>query len=182
MVKAFLCTGHGAMRSLPSLPPSPLLFLTPQGEWRDGLRWGQGVQSGPGWRYVGAWEKDAPHGQGEETTSEGVYQGRMVRGRREGTGEWRAAVEGGPCYQGEWRQGVYHGKGLLSIKARGYTYEGDWHEGKRHGTGTERLGDGSEYSGGWAEDRYEGRGTWSGPNGASYKVPPPLPFRLLSPP
>ena len=50
-----------------------------------------------------------------------------------GHGKRRIRVNGA-TYEGQWQNGLRHGKGTL-ITADGDMYEGDWREGKGHGTG-----------------------------------------------
>ena len=54
---------------------------------------GQGTLKGKDFLYSGGWEKDLPHGYGEETTKLGKYKGKFIRGRKEGTGEF-ASTDG----------------------------------------------------------------------------------------
>jgi hypothetical protein len=60
-----------------------------EGEWRGGLRWGQGTQRyvRSGNVYTGAWEEGLQHGTGTLTLANGdAYTGGWSRGRKHGNG------------------------------------------------------------------------------------------------
>ena len=54
----------------------------------------------------------------------------------------------GEKYEGDWRNGKYHGQGTYTWKD-GQKYEGEWDNGKRTGRGKMNFPDGREYTGGF---------------------------------
>ena len=81
---------------------------TYQGEWKDKLRHGNGVQRwADGTEYTGQWVRDLRHGEGCEINS-----------------RW--------TYEGNWQNGLWHGKGKLKLTT-GETYDGNWKLNKRCG-------------------------------------------------
>lgn len=60
--------------------------------------------------YVGEYSRDAFNGQGELTTRGGKYKGSFKAGVREGLGSMH--YKNGCRYEGHWKNGRLHGKGL----------------------------------------------------------------------
>lgn len=53
----------------------------------------------------------------------------------------------GTTYEGEYKNGVQHGKGKLSYEATGDSYEGDWLNGNIDGEGTFTFSNGDVFEG-----------------------------------
>lgn len=70
-------------------------------------------------------------------------------------------------YRGQWKDGLQHGSGHLTMK--GATYEGDFHKGKRHGEGVLTWDDGRVYRGQFVSNEMSGSGsmTFRGHNSSS---------------
>ena len=94
-----------------------------EGGWNADRREGHGKMTfaavvgntaGRGWRYVGEWLDNLPHGHGQlwYDTAGSSYTGQFVQGRRTGFGH--EAVDG-DVYDGEFLDDVRHGKGKLVI-------------------------------------------------------------------
>lgn len=84
-----------------------------------------------------------------------VYEGPMVKGRRNGTGVLIA--ENGTMFRGDFVKGKQQGKGELF---NGATHKvGDMVESKMSGKGIEINSNGSRYEGSYKDGRYDGRGT-----------------------
>lgn len=69
-------------------------------------------------------------------------------------------------YEGEWRDGLPHGDGILIYDdVDNVRYEGQFARGKRHGHGQMRYASGNVYAGKWVDDRKKGYGVmrWLGP-------------------
>lgn len=117
-----------------------------EGDWEEDLRSGLGIYySFVGGlyriRYQGEWRADRPHGRGMLYTDKGEpYEGEFMDGLRHGKG----------------RQ-VYGGRPLDGFG--GDIYEGDWVEDKRNGRGTLTCANGDIYEGLWANDLKHGEGT-----------------------
>ena len=99
------------------------------------------------------------------------YSGGCKDGLAEGHGE----ATGSARYQGEFKAGRKHGKGVKTWPS-GDRYEGDFVEDRKEGTGTYTWGRGSawageRYSGGFRADRRHGHGVYEWPGGDRYEGP-----------
>jgi len=151
-----------------------------QGQLRDGLRHGRGVQTGPEGVYEGDWANNLQDGFGELRGVNGSrYIGAWRAGLRQGAGSWTSVS--GESYDGEWLQDRPHGHGIHReadgtlyigawvhgqpagdgrlITASAVVYEGQWSAGERDGVGRESRPDGAEYLGEWVAGRRTGTGT-----------------------
>ena len=73
------------------------------------------------WDYSGCIQYDRPHGFGEATGVQGLFH-----------------------YSGDWKNGLPHGKGVLTIGSKTIVvFEGEWRDGLRHGYG-KQYGDGAD--------------------------------------
>jgi hypothetical protein len=150
----------------------------PQGDWHEG-EYADNQRHGPGryhWSdgrvYDGNYEHDLREGHGIFTfRSKDVYVGAFSKGKRSGVGRLEFAKGLGE-YEGEWREGKYHGKGKLC--QRSYpnesegesqselsvmTYEGEFACGMFHGFGKKTVSStGSVVEGRWREGRFCGAG------------------------
>ena len=80
--------------------------------------------------FRGPFVDNVPHGDGcREAGPDGVYEGAMRGGLREGRG--RLEGTGGQVYEGEWRAGGREGTGCMRY-ADGQRYEGTWRAGQWH--------------------------------------------------
>ncbi len=99
-----------------------------------------------------------------------AYAGPCVNGLAQGAGYARGRAE----YQGEFRTGMKHGKGVKSW-ANGDRYEGEFVEDRKEGKGAYTFGRGpwvgERYEGGWVADRRQGYGVYSWPTGDVYRGP-----------
>ncbi|KAL5255960.1 hypothetical protein ACHWQZ_G011243 [Mnemiopsis leidyi] len=93
-------------------------------------------------------------------------------------------------YEGDWLEGVKHGKGKLSMRDGGYydgdfvngeitgkgerlwsngnIYVGEFEQGELCGTGQMKYSDGRRYTGQWTGNKYEGKGTLHSGEGDIY--------------
>ena len=71
-------------------------------------------------------------------------------------------------YEGEWRDGKYHGQGVLTL-ADGRRYEGEYRDGKKNGQGVFTWPDGRRYEGAWRDSKRHGLGAQTWPNGVRYE-------------
>lgn len=84
--------------------------------------------------YVGDWQDDMRHGQGEVSTADGnQYSGSWKRDLKHGSGLERWSD--GACYNGAFVDGLQQGEGTFEW-ADGSSYTGNFHENKIHGQGT----------------------------------------------
>lgn len=54
----------------------------------------------------------------------------------------------GERYEGEWREGKFHGKGIKTLPD-GTIFDGEWTEGRPNGQGMCKYPDGAKYTGMW---------------------------------
>lgn len=62
-----------------------------EGEWKNGLRHGKGVETyyGMKGRYTGEWKEDMKEGSGEEVYKNGdTYEGGFKAGKKHGQGKY----------------------------------------------------------------------------------------------
>ena len=128
--------------------------------------------------------------KGKFTFPEGIYDGEVVDGKREGVGI--LLYPNGAAYEGEWHNDEPHGKGA-KYKADGtLSYEGLWTHGKRktenkritlkdgiyiggvlgnkrHGYGVMDYSNGERYEGDWENDRKNGHGVFYNIIGKEYE-------------
>lgn len=124
------------------------------GEWAEGEACGHVVVSfGDFVVYDGNMEHGLPNGQGIYTDMNNGqrYEGSFVDFKREGEGVLYTE-EGDKIYDGEWKNGKYHGYGQYFLRGQ-CRYEGNWENGKRNGEGIAYDQNGvEEYNGLWKED------------------------------
>jgi len=138
-----------------------------EGEWRDGRWHGHGKLENPdGDCYEGTFVYDEMHGSGTYTWKNGnVYRGAFNEGKRHGTGKFEFA--NGNVYEGDFVNGRFEGKG--SFEFDGGFYEGQWRRGVYHGKGFLLYADGSHYNGPFVNGVAHGQGEVTSANGAVHK-------------
>lgn len=77
------------------------------------------------------------------------------------------ALANGSKYEGEFRAGMYHGKGTL-VSANGSKYSGEFRNGMFHGKGTLIIANGDRYVGEFKEFKFHGQGVYTWSNGQTY--------------
>lgn len=172
------CHGHGTLTNIDKT-------IRYKGQWCDHMKHGRGEERIDDECYVGQFEFNERHGQGDVClvdSGESVYEGTWKAGERDGYGTSYWNVEGVHTkrYEGGWKDGERNGQGIaydaidgLAVKS----YEGEWQNGDRHGFGisydTEEGTPAKVYEGEWANDCRNGRGTEYGdalPDGTVPKV------------
>ena len=73
----------------------------------------------------------------------------------------------GSTYNGDWIQGMKHGRGLY-MYANGDMYEGGYFKGMKHGYGAASWTNGSQYVGHWDSGREHGQGRYTTASGQRY--------------
>lgn len=154
-------------------------FPTYEGEWKFGLRHGQGVLTWrDGGRYEGEWLEDQRHGEGVMVYANGnCYTGGWVQGAKHGNGtmEWHSLRE---KYVGEWQDNRQHGFGehmWLRVQTEGSPFQmqeryvGEWVRGQRNGMGVFFYANGSRYEGEWEFNRKCGQGHFTFEDGSTYE-------------
>jgi len=137
-----------------------------EGQFKLHMRWGEGTLHSPdlGAKYVGQFQNDKFHGDGEQVWADSSrYRGQWRNGQKHGSGEFLSAEQ--LKYVGQWEGGRRHGQGTQEY-ANGDSYDGWWFKGMCSGVGTYHFQDGSRYEGAWANGRYDGAGVLSGTDGS----------------
>ena len=75
----------------------------------------------------------------------------------------------GYTYEGKWRNGNFHGNGILRLNDR-ILYDGNFKNGKRHGIGINYYNNGDVYRGMWANGIKHGKGFVKKLNSETYMV------------
>jgi len=97
-----------------------------------------------------------PNGQGKLYNSNGtLLEGTFKEGKFTGFGR---KITDRECYEGDWKDGYYHGNGKLYNTDGTYLLEGKFHNGKFTGKGRRTNRDDSAYEGDWKNGLYHGKG------------------------
>ena len=117
----------------------------------------------------GAWGQETPKCVVIDPELQGSYSGGCKDGYADGYGEARGTAS----YDGEFRSGRKHGKGVKSWRSPGDRYEGYFVSDLKEGTGAYTWGRGSpsageRYSGGFLADKRHGYGVYEWPKGDRY--------------
>ena len=91
------------------------------------------------------------------------YVGGCVNGLAHGRGK----AKGSDTYEGEFKQGNKHGKGVYSWSSGG-TYEGNYLDDKASGKGVMIFPSGARYEGDWLKGVINGKGIWHYKDGTKY--------------
>tara|TARA_R110002050_G_scaffold166437_1_gene297010 strand:- start:1409 stop:2353 length:945 start_codon:yes stop_codon:yes gene_type:complete len=96
-----------------------------------------------------------------EFSNDFVYQGQWKDGRFHGTGSFMNSIQG-EFYKGSWKNGKREGIGFLKLR-QGETYRGNWYQNLRHGEGSIDFGGPDRYGyvsyqGRWRDNKMTGRG------------------------
>ena len=99
----------------------------------------------------------------------GIYEGQFRNMKKEGKG--KMTYYDGHSYDGEWKNNLYHGKGVYTTCANSTLtiYEGDFKFGKAEGKGVLIMGNGDKYEGDFVNWHMEGKGMYSFKNGDKYE-------------
>ena len=68
-----------------------------------------------------------------EIPGQGIYTGQLKGSTFHGYGSYVSYAADGVSYEGEWKAGVFHGKGTM-IFSNGATLSGEFKDGEPHGT------------------------------------------------
>eukprot|EP00438_Fugacium_kawagutii_P033875 Skav201120 [mRNA] locus=scaffold185:476810:491022:- [translate_table: standard] len=92
------------------------------------------------------------------------YEGQWKDGLKHGKG--RFIYPDGDVYDGEWQDGKAHGHGTYTSKQSKYV--GDWQSDLKHGQAVEEWDDTSKYTGTYSHGQKHGKGRFEWPDGSVY--------------
>lgn len=92
------------------------------------------------------------------------YEGQWKDGLKHGKG--RFIYPDGDVYDGEWQDGKAHGHGTYTSKQSKYV--GDWQSDLKHGQAVEEGDDTSKYTGTYSHGQKHGKGRFEWPDGSVY--------------
>ena len=78
----------------------------------------------------------------------------------QGSYTWGKGPNEGDKYEGEWKDGVFHGIGMYNFRS-GDKYEGAWKDGKEDGLGSYIWLSGQKYVGEWKDGKEDGQGIYT---------------------
>ncbi len=118
-------------------------------------------------KYAGEIDNGQPNGHGKATYPDGsTYEGEWKDGEYHGQGKFNSDNIGKPdnVYVGEFKDGLMDGQGTYTW-SNGEKYVGEWENNKKHGQGTLTLPSGEKYEGNWNNGIWKGKrydGEWKG--------------------
>ncbi len=115
--------------------------------------------------FFGEWNNSQPINGIEYLKDGGKYLGEFKNRKYDGIGELFYANR--DYYKGDWKEGLYHGKGNF-ISTNGIKYTGGWKNGLKDGYGYLNYKDGSTYNGYWKDGNRNGEGTYNDAEGWKY--------------
>jgi hypothetical protein len=135
------------------------------GEYKDGKRNGRGTQTRlSGEKYIGEFKDDQYNGQGTYTWPNGEkYIGEFKDDKLDGQGT--RTFPDGAKYVGKFRDDKGNGHGTYTWPD-GIKHVGEYKDGKRNGRGTQTWPSGEKYIGEFKDGKFDGQGTLYRPNGA----------------
>ena len=92
----------------------------------------------------------------------GVYEGEIMNGKRNGKGKQTFAD--GEVYEGDFKDDKMNGKGKFTC-TDGEVFEGDFKDDERNGKGKSTFASGDVYEGSWKDGEITGKGKFTFANG-----------------
>jgi len=147
---------------------SPNEGLIYEGNWKKGLKNGNGRMKKRGCIYEGNWKDGSINGRGKLTWESGnIYKGDFVKGKLNGDG-YMIWYNENKKYTGHWENNLQNGYGIqIWYEGKGEhkylfnRYIGEWKNGKRNGYGIFYYSNGSKYEGTWKDDSKDGFGIFT---------------------
>ena len=138
------------------------------GEYRDGKEHGRGTYTLPNGDTYFVEMRDGEYvGQDAQLTNPAYSEARVIQsqlpdckgGDSTSYSMCYGVVENDTfAYEGEWKNGLRSGVGLLTYSDGKRSYKGQWSEGNASGYGVFRYADGSVYVGRWKQNKRHGKG------------------------
>jgi hypothetical protein len=140
-----------------------------QGEHKEGIPHGKGVECTEDDRYEGSWDSGKKSGKGVYITYDGVvYDGEWVEDNQEGYAHISFPGIDNSIFRGDVTKNKLEGYGFFKCAA--FTYEGFFKNSARNGEGTLKNPDGKiEYKGNWKNGLRDGYGVRYYLDGSMYK-------------
>jgi len=137
------------------------------GQWKDGIRHGQGEMTfADGSRYEGTFDRGEMSGDGRKHWDDGrIYTGSFLLGELHGFG--RMQYTDGSHYEGQWSGNARQGSGVLT-SATGSRLEGTFHAHRPAGPCEEHRTDRSVLSATFGPDGLVGDASIAFPDGLQY--------------
>ena len=147
---------------------SPNEGLIYEGNWKKGLKNGNGRMKKRGCIYEGNWKDGSINGRGRLTWESGnIYKGDFVKGKLNGDG-YMIWYNESKKYTGHWENNLQNGYGIqIWYEGKGEhkylfnRYIGEWKNGKRNGYGIFYYSNGAKYEGTWKDDSKDGFGIFT---------------------
>jgi len=147
---------------------SPNEGLIYEGNWKKGLKNGNGRMKKRGCIYEGNWKDGSINGRGKLTWESGnIYKGDFVKGKLNGDG-YMIWYNESKKYTGHWENNLQNGYGIqIWYEGKGEhkylfnRYIGEWKNGKRNGYGIFYYSNGAKYEGTWKDDSKDGFGIFT---------------------
>jgi len=154
---------------------SPNEGLTYEGNWKKGLKNGNGIMKKKGCMYEGNWKDGCIDGRGKLTWASGnIYKGDFVKGKLNGDG-YMIWYNESKKYTGHWENNLQNGYGVqIWFEGKGEhkylfnRYIGEWKNGKRNGYGIFYYSNGAKYEGTWKDDNKDGFGIFTFSEGKKF--------------
>ena len=89
-------------------------------------------------------------------------------GKKNGHGRFMWGATDGSYYEGDFVDGLFHGRGTYYFKESEKTYTGGFVEGRIEGDGEQKWADGREFTGHFRNGKEDGEGTFRHANGTIY--------------
>eukprot|EP00002_Diphylleia_rotans_P026373 TRINITY_DN5250_c0_g1_i5.p1 TRINITY_DN5250_c0_g1~~TRINITY_DN5250_c0_g1_i5.p1 ORF type:complete len:434 (+),score=71.54 TRINITY_DN5250_c0_g1_i5:44-1345(+) len=127
-----------------------------RGDFRDNRRFGSGKQIyADGRVYIGDWVEDQPHGRGRVQNLSTAFQSSGNASAKTFSASNKQVAS---IYEGEFKAGKRHGRGLITWQKHGDFYRGSFIEGEISGLGIHVFRSGDYYSGEWSLGKHCGYG------------------------
>ena len=147
---------------------SPNEGINYEGNWKFGLKNGNGIMKKKGSTYDGNWKDGFIDGKGKLTWKSGnIYKGDFKKGKIDGDG-YMIWYSENKKYSGHWENNIQSGYGVqIWYENKGEhkylfnRYIGEWKNGKRNGYGIFYYSNGAKYEGTWKDDCKEGFGIFT---------------------
>lgn len=117
--------------------------------------------------WTGEWKRGHMVGEGTYTFSDGTTVNAVFKDSRP-NGFGIAKFGDGSVYEGDFKNGHFHGHGKISLRGGRITYDGTWRDGRRFGKGVQTFKSGQVYEGAFLDGDFHGHGKLKSAAGHHY--------------